>query len=801
MKHQFIKNRKFKSWYHIISLFIFLEIFILLHNGLGNTIKIPDQFPKIQEGIEAAIPGDTVLVAPGTYAENINFIGKNIVLASHYIFAQDTSLIRQTVIFGIFPNHPDTASAVLFISGEDGNAVLEGFTVSGGKGTRWVDPKYPDTYWRGGGGILTHQSSPTIRHNRIIDNYVTNKTDVGGAQGGGILCFDGDPLIQYNWIEGNAAEYGGGVVLDYSGGRVMHNIIVRNEGGKRYGGGGIWTIGSGPAPMIFENNTVVENESETRGGAFFIWNGTAIIKNNIIRGNTQSSGNSIATEGNSETIVTFCNVEGGFLGAGNIDADPEFADVNFNLSPASPCIDAGDPGSPLDTDGTRADIGAVFFYHLDAPYITVNNSEIDDSQGNNNGKADAGETIRLVVSLKNTSLDGSGILAELTNEDPDIQISQKSASWGALASGEEGANSNQPFEFAVSAEAIPHYTKFILNISADGGYMNTDSIKILVGSPEILLVDDDNGAAYESYYTEPLKAILKFPDVWDVSKNGTPTSMKLREYKSVVWFTGDDQDSTLTTNEQRAISEYLEAGGNLLLSGQNIGHDLVTSGSESDSLFFCNYLHARLSATGITDKVINFVIGESLTNGQFYQLGGAGNQTTPCGIDTIGGSKIIFTWLPSYAGAGLKFEHPEFKYRLVYLSFGLEGVNEGTPGMLNKFLEKTLNWFEELIPTNITSSIKGEIADFSLSPNYPNPFNGATTIRYQIPKPEFVELAIFNILGQKVRTLFSENQKAATYQIIWDGKDDFGTGVSSGIYFYQLKAGKERRIRRLMFLQ
>jgi hypothetical protein len=78
---------------------------------------------------------------------------------------------------------------------------------------------------------------------------------------------------------------------------------------------------------------------------------------------------------------------------------------------------------------------------------------------------------------------------------------------------------------------------------------------------------------------------------------------------------------------------------------------------------------------------------------------------------------------------------------------------------------------------------------FELAQNYPNPFNPTATIEYALPKPAMVELRIFNILGQAVRTLVNEEKGAGYYQVVWDGKDEVGRTVSTGIYLYQIKAG------------
>ena len=81
---------------------------------------------------------------------------------------------------------------------------------------------------------------------------------------------------------------------------------------------------------------------------------------------------------------------------------------------------------------------------------------------------------------------------------------------------------------------------------------------------------------------------------------------------------------------------------------------------------------------------------------------------------------------------------------------------------------------------------------FDLSQNYPNPFNPGTEIKYSLASPGKVTLQVFNMLGQKVKTLIYENKPAGDFSVSWDGKDELQTSVASGIYFYKLEVnGKD----------
>ncbi len=321
----------------------------------ATTIHVPANQPTIQAGIDVAVSGDTVLVAPNIYYENIHFREKGIVVASHYILNNNLTYIDSTIINGSNPAHPDTASCVLIVSSDsatenDTSAALIGFTITGGAGTKWQD-EHGAGLFREGGSILIQFLSPRIRNNIIVNNQATNTIGATSAGGGAIRCGDGNPRILNNIIVGNRALYGGGIVLNYTGAIIKNNIIAWDTAGNAYGaGGGVWAYSNGSFPKIIENNTIVFNEtgnSTSLTGGVYVWATSCSLRNNIIWGNANNQIKGSA-------IVTYCDVEGGWTGEGNIDANPFFAEENFFLSDSSPCIDAGDTSAhyndPADPD-------------------------------------------------------------------------------------------------------------------------------------------------------------------------------------------------------------------------------------------------------------------------------------------------------------------------------------------------------------------------------------------------------------------------------------------------------------------
>jgi len=701
----------------------------------------PADQPTIQSGIDHATDGDTVLVASGSYFENINFLGKRIVVTSHFFLNKNYDFIHSTIIDGSTSANTDTASCVVFYSGEDSASVLQGFTITGGTGTKWIDPGNPGWTWRGGGGVFTFNSSPTIIHNIIKENTVTNTTGVNGAQGGGMLSFAGNPRIFNNLIMENEAQYGAGIVIDYSGAIVKNNIIYKNFGGQVYGGGGIWTLGNGVAPILIENNHIIENSvtgSGTyggRGGAMFVWQGTLTVRNNIIWGNTQSSGGPIAEIDGGSAAVTFSNIEGGFTGSGNIDTDPGFANSNLYLQSSSPCIDAGDSISVYNDVEDQSNIGFGLW----------------PSQGNLRNDMGAyggpmGELLPLFISNNILNQPESVVFDSLYNR---YFVSNK-GNGNIIQINSLGAQSFfTDYSTSIRGITIVGNTLFT---AGDGGIAGFD-----INTADTVFTLTINGAQFLNDITSDGLGYLYVSD-----------TNRGRIYK---------------------INISNQSYTNFVTSGISSPNGLYYN-QENNRLILCSFRgNSPIQAINLSDSSVSTIVTTTLSN-----LDGLTEDNDGNFYVSSWGSNSVYKFDKNFVNP------PEL-------------VSSGHGGPADIFFNKQSNVlavpnftantidFIQINPTSIDKS-EGSIPNFfNLKQNYPNPFNPSTTIQFQLSNKSKVNLKIYDSIGCKIKTLVNDIKNPGIHNVVWNGNNDSGQLLSSGIYFCILTSGKKSSARKMIFLQ
>lgn len=377
----------------------------------GQYLDVPTEFETIQAAINSSESGDTILVQPGIYIENINFNAKNIVVGSLLMTTGDTSYISRTVLDG-----GRSGRVISFENGEDSTAYLIGFTITNGETEDFTcqainingsGPNLLDLIVEGNGGTwggsiigIGDGANPILRRVIVKDNY-------GGYSGGAIsIYYESEPILENVIITGTRTYEGGfgGMIVMSGSSVVIRNVEIRNNktGGDfgiiQYDGLSIGNSdvfmenviicceGSGGLIGLNANITminVVSADFSCEFGGIYCTDSNLEVINSIIKDDVGLVSSTITLSysdilgGTSALKAWRSDIQGLYidyfdppipdtLGTstinwlnGNIDADPSFVSGGYQLQVGSSCIDAGHPDSEYnDPDGTRNDMGA-----------------------------------------------------------------------------------------------------------------------------------------------------------------------------------------------------------------------------------------------------------------------------------------------------------------------------------------------------------------------------------------------------------------------------------------------------------
>jgi hypothetical protein len=598
-----------------------------------------------------------------------------------------------------------------------------------------------------GGAIWINNSSPTIRH----CTFTNNEALFGGAV---YVTRESQALIECNMFYNNSCSFVGGAIGQnghpeerayHSDPVIRNNIIFNNQstGGEPYGGGGISIYKNFHGEL--SNNIVYNNAVNGYGGGIMIYKSTdndVSIKNCIVYGNSAVLGDNQISNRESATLsVTYCDVQNGYTGTGNINSNPDFIDASnydFHLSENSPCIDVGtntgNPATDFDNNPTEQD---------------------GDNDLSNDADMGAYEFLQEVHSFS-------------SNSTTDYQLNTFEGSPTTIASITLSGYSSGTGDITVNC-----FTKSS-PLNAPGG---SKSIKRWYRISESGDLDYSDNATLLLYYST---------DEFDLSNISSESGLTLWKYDSGSWV---DKGGTVSIG-----SNYVELTG--VSKSELFGDWAFSNMNDSPLPVFLSNLMANIGDNKVTLKwetsseIENqgFIILRTSEEYGNYQeidsyilndnLKGAGNSSSPKeysfnDYNVINGQKYWYK-LVDVSLNGIRTEHgPVFAI-----------PNKSKLQLVDSTIPESI-MLKQNYPNPFNPSTK---IDFSI----PEENNSSANI----------SLIVYDLLGRKIKVLYNGYISPGNYEVEWNGLNELNQQVTSGIYVYRLVLGQlNYKSRKMMLLR
>lgn len=313
----------------------------------------------------------------------------------------------------------------------------------------------------------------------------------------------------------------------------------------------------------------------------------------------------------------------------------------------------------------------------------------------------------------------------------------------------------------------------------------TRTFRVVSTGVQVLLVDGDGGQQLEDYYTPALAAGEVTWARWPREEAGALSSLELEDFAAVVWYSTGVAPG-LDDADRSALAYYLQHGGALLLGGQDLAWQAGDPGSPWYTAQTASWLqvvlgvaHAGAAAGAGTVSALPTAPFSLSFTGTLNGAGGAGNSTSPDALLAAGAGVAAQTYstgqraaVASTWGAG----------RSLFCGYALESLAAGErAGLIDGFLDWALG--------RASSVPDGALAFAAAVRAEPNPFNPATTLRFEVAAAGAVRVEICDLRGRVVRALVDRVLAAGPAQVAWDGRDDRGAALPSGVYLARVSAG------------
>lgn len=348
-------------------------------------------------------------------------------------------------------------------------------------------------------------------------------------------------------------------------------------------------------------------------------------------------------------------------------------------------------------------------------------------------------------------------------------------------------------------DTIQYFKLKAVNSFGESDFTEVLAVSPFVGESDVLVVNGFERVSGTTntfdFVKEHGPAILAANYHFDSASNDAVTAnlIQLPDYHFVDWISGEEATSntSFNSNETNAITDYLEGGGRLIISGSEIGWDLEASGAPQEIEFYHDYFKAdyivddagsyeiQAMAAGLFSGLANFHFDDG-THGTY-------NVDYPDGIKPYGGSVSCLhfagTDYTAIGGAGIQYRGPfgtsDMEGGLVYLSVGFETIYPAS--VRGNVMSRMLEYLAPGVGVVDEPSHPLPVT-FTLGNAYPNPFNGAVSVPFTLAKPGLINFAVYDLRGAMVMK-GSNTFTIGRHAWQWNGQSRSGQSLSSGTYW------------------
>jgi predicted outer membrane repeat protein len=771
-------------------------------------INIPEDFDSIQEGLNFASEGDTILVAEGIYVENLTWPETNslkLVGSNENNCIIDGDSLSTVIYFGYELN------GIIGLS-----TLIKDFTIRNG-------------YYGYGGGISCDNSSPSLQNLILTNNYAYD-------YGGGVACFNNsNPNLVNLLIINNLAYYGGGIYCYFSNPSI-YDVQINNNSAQA--GAGIYCENSSPN---IENVTISSNSANSGGGIYCCYSSNPNLENVMISDNSSNNGAGICCQGSDPSLVNVILTGNSASRGGGMfcesSSNPNLENVTIN-------------------NNTAYNGGGIYCWFNSFPiFSSENRSNIYLNTITNNRGAGSdifiyetgSSVIEVFVDTFTVMTPTDYYASPINNFSFDILHSvEDSLIYSDVYVSVEGDNSNN----GTSPETPFKTIKFALSrIYSDSISTNTIHLSAGIYSPTT------NGESFPIRWSNYLNLSGIGEDETILDADSTAGVMEFLSVSNAfienLTITGGsahdgggiycrDHSSPSFKNIMIIGNSALYFGGgvycynnsNPSFTNVSIINNSATGSAASGGGICCNdnsnpaltnvtiANNSAIGPGGSSEKgggiccrggsnpsIVNCILWNDIPQEIYFQSASYPNSITISYSDIQGGETEIainnngtVNWLEGNIDNDPLFvDAINSDYHLSENSPCIDAGNpnypfdpDGTITDMGAYYYNQLNSINE-------SEI--QFVEYHLS-NYPNPFNPSTTIDFSIQNDSNIQLEIFNIKGQKIKTVANNQYEKGNHSIVWNGVNDKNKPVSSGIYLYKLNVnGKTEAMKKCLLLK